>query len=42
MSEQALHSIDLTDVTPEHDLYSDKDDGTISLYIKIEKIKNKK
>ena len=27
MSEQALHSIDLADVTPEHDLYSDKDDG---------------
>ena len=28
MSEQALHSIDPTSVTPEHDLYSNKDDGT--------------
>ena len=28
MSEQTLHSFDPTDVTPEHDLYSDKDDGT--------------
>ena len=28
MSEQALHSIDLTAVTQEHDLYSDKDEGT--------------
>ena len=28
MSEQLLHSIDPTDVTPEHDLYSDKDDRT--------------
>ena len=28
MSEQALHSIDPEAVTPEHDLYSDKDDGT--------------
>ena len=28
MSEQALHSIDPKSVTPEHDLYSDKDDGT--------------
>ena len=28
MPEQALQSIDLTEVTPEHDLYSDKDDGT--------------
>ena len=27
MSEQALQSIDPTAVTPEHDLYSDKDDG---------------
>ena len=28
MSEQALHSISPSAVTPEHDLYSDKDDGT--------------
>ena len=28
MSEQALQSIDPTAVTLEHDLYSDKDDGT--------------
>ena len=28
MSEQALHSIDPEAVTPEHDLYSDKYDGT--------------
>ena len=28
MSERALKSIDPTAVTPEHDLYSDKDDGT--------------
>ena len=28
MSEQALHSMDPTYVTPEHDLYSDKDDVT--------------
>ena len=28
MSEQALHSIDLDSVTPEHNLYSDKDDRT--------------
>ena len=28
MSEQVLQSIDPTAVTPEHDLYSDKDDGT--------------
>ena len=28
MSEQALHSVDPTAVTPEHDLYSDKDDRT--------------
>ena len=27
MSEQAFHSINLTAVIPEHDLYSDKDDG---------------
>ena len=27
MSEQALQSIDPTAVTPEHDLYSDKDNG---------------
>ena len=26
MSEQALHSNNLTAVIPEHDLYSDKDD----------------
>ena len=26
--EQEIHSIDLADVTPEHDIYSDKDDGT--------------
>ena len=28
MSEQALHSINPKAVTPEHDLYSEKDDGT--------------
>ena len=28
MSEQALHSIDQKAVTPEHDLYLDKDNGT--------------
>ena len=28
MLEQALHSIDPPSLTPEHDLYSDKDDGT--------------
>ena len=28
MSEQAFHSIDPTAVTPEHDLYSDKNDRT--------------
>ena len=28
MLEQALQSIDPTEVTPEHDLYSDKDYGT--------------
>ena len=28
MSEQALHSIDPTAVTPEHDLFSEKDDRT--------------
>ena len=28
MSEQAIHSIDPTDVTPENDIYSDKYDRT--------------